>query len=548
MDYQSEIISTLFSNTTESGPDVFNEHEEIASYANTFGGLDDLLNDVANDYDFQPPQQQNTDVVTDTNIEELLFDLNTMLEGRATDEQAKEEALMKSKFDEIRDRLKKNHLETPEIEVSNVVCKSNIGCRVNLKDCNQRLKHSSLHTHQKFPALFIRLKNPDLSILLFTTGNVVVTGARSYESACVAISRLVSSLCKLNYPAKVGHVKIENFVAKVCMGFPVKLTELQRDVLHERYCEKQNGRFPCINYRIMFIEPRITVRVFSNGIFLIQSAKSMETLKATVEHMVYALHQFRNFMDVPVDCKSLIPLFDKTTQYPEFVFVKEQTFTMCKTPVPNEAHLTDPYDVTQWIDMFCPENNLNKSRRNCLTLNSLCLDENDVIDYFKRCRRLFVCRSNFTKSWFFCNFDCVGRLKEACFLPTDTIYLIDSGCESIDRHFLVLVENNKVVEACPYQFNEPNTWLSTKVGKEELTKLVLMRLWHFVNMNVVPPMTNLLKTYVVHCSFCDRLNSVRPLQILSRNVYPDKFVGDSQFVNKGNPIISEVRLRAILLQ
>lgn len=290
---QNEIVGTLFGddfayNPSNNNPNTFNENDEINIFADD--GLDELILRANNG---QTTIETNTtekglnlfdngngDDICDFHLDldnvpdSDVTDINNILFGDGQN--------FTKEFENMRHDI--TEVEVPEIEVSNVVCKSCVGCRVDLVKCNRQLMNSAMH--KKFPALFIRLKNPDLSILLFTTGNVVITGARTYEDACVAVKRLVKSLQTLEYNASVNPVTIENFVAKVCMGFQVSISELQKDVLHKRYCDQQTGRFPCVNYRIFTIEPMITVRVFGNGIFLIQSAKSMETLRKSVELMV----------------------------------------------------------------------------------------------------------------------------------------------------------------------------------------------------------------------------------------------------------------------
>lgn len=533
---KDEIINTLFKDTS-----TFDEHDEVKEYAEEFStNLENILGELE--------MVSETENVTAPSLETengTVFSLDTILEEDVlgNNETLFSDAhIFRDDFINMQNDLRQVHVDIPEIDVSNVVCKSFVGCRINLKHCNQYMKNSSMHTHQKFPALFIRLKNPDLSILLFTTGNVVITGARLYEDACMAVQKLVGLLVKLHYNASVGQVKIENFVAKVCMGFPIKLSELQSCILHKRFCDQQNRKFPCINYRIYVIEPKVTVRIFGNGIFLIQSAKSMVTLHKSVELMVPVLHQFRNRTDIPVDAEKLLPLFDCVGQYPQFKVDSSFTYpfvTTGSTCLLNdeemETNLFDEFDVHSWIETFSRK----EEKYFTLSVETKKLTENEMegknwlresIESFnfhhKKNQGVYVRTAND------CPFSNIFH-SSAISVMVDEIFNYTLEQENQDvlsfyflltetnvhKHFLVSVEKRKVRQVTPFSSDQKNTWLSSMIEKD-WTNYVLVRLWYLSTSNVIPRITQNIQNFTIHFSF-NETEKLQVLQILPAHFAPE---------------------------
>lgn len=195
----------------------------------------------------------------------------------------------------------------PHIEVSNVVCQSSVNCALDLPRCCKRLKNSTLNT-KSFPALFIRLRDPNVTLLVFSNGKVLATGGKSYEEDFRALRRLVKSLHRLGYTdAKLDVVRVRNLVAKINLNFSIQLSKLVEDPLHRRYCQTQAGKFPCVNYKLKTLKPNITVRIFGNGAIGFQSANSLELLQQAVQIMMPVFHQFRLPQYEPVDPRTLLP-------------------------------------------------------------------------------------------------------------------------------------------------------------------------------------------------------------------------------------------------
>lgn len=205
--------------------------------------------------------------------------------------------------------------QIPEVTVSNVVCQGSVNCSVDLHHCVNHLRNAELN-RQNFPALFVRLKNPKVTLLLFSNGKLLATGGKSYEQDYRAMRQLTKSLQNIGYTkANLGPVTVQNLVAQLNLNFPIQLSKLVEDPLHKRYCHTQAGKFPCINYKIKTMKPNITVRIFGNGSIGFQSGNSLESLASAVKLMVPVFHQFRLPQYEPVDPKTLLGHIEHLEQY-----------------------------------------------------------------------------------------------------------------------------------------------------------------------------------------------------------------------------------------
>ena len=73
---------------------------------------------------------------------------------------------------------------------------------------------------ERFPGLVFRLKRPQATLLIFGSGRMVCTGAKSESLAIKAVRRVVKEL-KSRGIVIVGEprVQIQNIVASVWLGF-----------------------------------------------------------------------------------------------------------------------------------------------------------------------------------------------------------------------------------------------------------------------------------------------------------------------------------------
>lgn len=84
----------------------------------------------------------------------------------------------------------------PEIEIQNVVASASLGAELNLELAAYTLS-DVIYEPEQFPGLIYRMKDPKVVILLFTTGKLVITGAKKEEYIRTSVEKLLQTVTEL---------------------------------------------------------------------------------------------------------------------------------------------------------------------------------------------------------------------------------------------------------------------------------------------------------------------------------------------------------------
>jgi len=84
-------------------------------------------------------------------------------------------------------------LSKPEIEIVNVVATVDLGERIDLEAADSVLENV-MYEPEQFPGLIYRIQDPKAVFLIFTSGKVVCTGARSEGQVYEAVEKLCEML------------------------------------------------------------------------------------------------------------------------------------------------------------------------------------------------------------------------------------------------------------------------------------------------------------------------------------------------------------------
>ena len=75
----------------------------------------------------------------------------------------------------------------PMVSVENVVASASVEQKIDLNDITKKFPDTEYHPEQ-FPGLVFRLSNPRTATLIFRTGKMVGTGAKSEDMAIKAVN------------------------------------------------------------------------------------------------------------------------------------------------------------------------------------------------------------------------------------------------------------------------------------------------------------------------------------------------------------------------
>jgi transcription initiation factor TFIID TATA-box-binding protein len=79
---------------------------------------------------------------------------------------------------------------------------------------------------QRFAAVVMRIRDPKTTALIFASGKMVVTGAKSEDDSRLASRKYARIIQKLGFEAKFAEFKIQNIVGSCDVKFPIRLEGL----------------------------------------------------------------------------------------------------------------------------------------------------------------------------------------------------------------------------------------------------------------------------------------------------------------------------------
>ena len=142
---------------------------------------------------------------------------------------------------------------------------------------------------EQFPGLVIRIKEPKTSALIFSSGKVVCTGARSMDKVEESIKKIIKSLEKINVKITIKpEIKIQNIVASGSVGMDLNLNTLAMKLENTEYEPEQ---FPGLVYKLA--AAKATFLLFSNGKVVCTGTKSEKEVHAALDKLIENLKRVK---------------------------------------------------------------------------------------------------------------------------------------------------------------------------------------------------------------------------------------------------------------
>ncbi len=174
----------------------------------------------------------------------------------------------------------------PVISIENVVASATINQVINLNLITQLFPDVEYHPDQ-FPGLVFRLKAPKTATLIFSSGKMVCTGAKSEEQATKAVKTVVSKLKKGGIPIdNEPHIEIQNIVASASLGGKIHLELAARVLARSMYEPEQ---FPGLIHRML--DPKTVILLFASGKLVCTGAKREADVYKTVQNLHILLEE-----------------------------------------------------------------------------------------------------------------------------------------------------------------------------------------------------------------------------------------------------------------
>jgi len=167
-----------------------------------------------------------------------------------------------------------------EIKVENVVSFSSLGKDIVLTELVSKIENVEYEPEQ-FPGLVYRIQDPRAAALIFSSGKIVCTGARSIDMSKEAMHKVVDRIrdTGVNLPTKFD-IKVENIVASSKIDTKLNLEEIAFSLENAEYEPEQ---FPGLVYRIR--EPRVAFLLFSSGKIICTGAHTINDVQTALRKL-----------------------------------------------------------------------------------------------------------------------------------------------------------------------------------------------------------------------------------------------------------------------
>ena len=118
-----------------------------------------------------------------------------------------------------------------QIKIQNIVASTYLGHDIPLVKLAETLPNTEYNPEQ-FPGLVMRIRDPKTSALIFSSGKVVCTGAKSMTKVKEAVQAIIKNVEKIKIKVTIKpKIQVQNMVASGSIGMDLNLNELAMKLL-----------------------------------------------------------------------------------------------------------------------------------------------------------------------------------------------------------------------------------------------------------------------------------------------------------------------------
>jgi transcription initiation factor TFIID TATA-box-binding protein len=172
------------------------------------------------------------------------------------------------------------------VEIVNVVASTGIGQDINLNQATLALEGAD-YDPKRFPGLVYRTKDPKTAALIFRSGKIVCTGAKSIDDVYRGLENVFQSLRNIGIDVKgTPEIKVQNIVASADLHAVLNLNSIALGLGMENV-EYEPEQFPGLVYRLS--DPKVVVLLFGSGKLVITGGRKPEDAVKAVDQIVKQL-------------------------------------------------------------------------------------------------------------------------------------------------------------------------------------------------------------------------------------------------------------------
>lgn len=183
--------------------------------------------------------------------------------------------------EEIEEEEELEYEEGLDYKIENVVATVTVEITEKI-DLNQiARKHAEVeYNPERFPGLVMRIEKPRATILIFSTGKMVVTGLRKAAEAERVVDKVVKNIRKAGIKLSNPEITIQNIVASGDLHTNI---DLNMAAIVMEYAMYEPEVFPGLIYRMQ--DPKTVFLIFSTGRIVCTGAKQKEIVRDAVKKL-----------------------------------------------------------------------------------------------------------------------------------------------------------------------------------------------------------------------------------------------------------------------
>ena len=172
------------------------------------------------------------------------------------------------------------------IKIENIVASTSIGHEIDLISAFNMMEGAE-YNPKRFPGLIYRSKDPKTAMLIFSTGKIVCTGAKSVTDVDRGLEKLFEKMTSIGIDTGSNpEITVQNIVASADLKTVLNLSSIAIRLGLENI-EYEPEVFPGLVYRID--RPKVVVLIFHSGKLVITGGKKPQDAEAAVERIVSEL-------------------------------------------------------------------------------------------------------------------------------------------------------------------------------------------------------------------------------------------------------------------
>ena len=166
-----------------------------------------------------------------------------------------------------------DEIEKCKPQLQNIVSTADLCCKLDLRNIALQAKNAE-YNPKRFAAVIMRIRHPKTTALIFASGKMVCTGAKSEQDSRTAARTYAKVISKLGYNVKFTNFTIQNIVGSCGVNFNISLEGLYAS--NGKHCSYEPELFPGLIFKM--VEPKIVLLIFVSGKIVLTGAKKKEQI------------------------------------------------------------------------------------------------------------------------------------------------------------------------------------------------------------------------------------------------------------------------------